>query len=55
VKIRASIMEAKHNPAANVRLAAGDLISVEETPVTFVLATLQNLVRIGMSSSLPLF
>jgi polysaccharide export outer membrane protein len=54
-KIRASVMEAKRDPKANVRLAAGDVISVEETPLTFVFSTLQGLVRVGMSSSLPLF
>jgi polysaccharide export outer membrane protein len=55
VRIRASVTQAKRDPKANVRLAAGDVVTVEETPLTFVFSTLQGLVRVGMSSSLPLF
>jgi len=57
VVIRASVAEAKRNPNANIRLAAGDVISVEETPFTFLTSMLKNFFRIGfsVSSALPLF
>jgi polysaccharide export outer membrane protein len=55
VRIEVSVAEAKRDAASNLRLASGDVISVEETPVTFVLETLQRFVRVGLSSSLPLF
>ena len=55
VRIVVSIREAKRNAAANVRLQAGDIVSVEETPATFVFDLLRNFIRFGMSSSVPLF
>ena len=55
VMIHASIGEAKLTHEANVRLAAGDVVSVEETPLTFVMDVLSSFVRVGLSSSLPLF
>lgn len=55
VRIVVSVREAKRKAAANVRLAAGDVVSVEETPATFVLNLLRNFIRFGLSSSVPLF
>jgi polysaccharide export outer membrane protein len=55
VVIHLSVRAAKRDNAANVRLAAGDVVSVEETPVTFAVETLQNLVRFGFSAATPLF
>jgi hypothetical protein len=55
VRIRVSIREAKRDGEANVRLAAGDVVSVEETPATFVLDLMRNFIRFGLSSSVPLF
>jgi len=55
VVIQVSVREAKRNGAANVTLAPGDVVSVEETPVTFVLGTIREFIRFGFSSSLPLF
>jgi polysaccharide export outer membrane protein len=55
VRIQVSVREAKRNAAANVRLASGDVVSVEETPATFVLDLLRNFIRFGLSSSVPLF
>jgi len=55
ITIKVSIAKAKADGIANVRLAPGDLISIENTPATVVLDTLQNFLRIGMSASLPLF
>ncbi|OHB72257.1 MAG: hypothetical protein A2V70_07325 [Planctomycetes bacterium RBG_13_63_9] len=54
VVIEASIREAKTKGTDNVRLAPGDIVSVEETPVTMVLDTLKSFIRFGFSSSIPL-
>jgi len=55
VRIKVSVREAKTSGESNLRLAAGDVVSVEETPLTFVVDTLSRFVRVGLSSSLPLF
>jgi len=55
VVIETSIREAKRNRLANVRLAPGDVISVEETPATVVLDALKSFIRFGVTSSIPLF
>jgi len=55
VRIQVSVREAKRDAAANVRLASGDVVSVEETPATFVLDLMRNFIRFGLSSSVPLF
>ncbi|MFH1264237.1 MAG: hypothetical protein ABIK89_00815 [Planctomycetota bacterium] len=55
VHIKASVRKAKGSGPANLRLAAGDTIIVEETPVTFTLDLMRNFLRFGVSSSLPLF
>jgi len=55
VVIETSIREAKRNHLANVRLAPGDVVSVEETPATMVLDTLKSFIRFGLSSSIPIF
>ena len=55
VRIDVSVRAAKQNGQANLRLAAGDMVSVEETPVTFLLDALARFVRVGLSSSIPLF
>ena len=55
VVIEASFREAKQNGTANIRLAAGDVVSVEETPVTFVVGTFRDFVRFGFSAAIPGF
>jgi polysaccharide export outer membrane protein len=50
-----SVRKAKNSSAWNRRLAPGDIVSVEETPTTFVLEMLKNFVRFGVSGSVPLF
>lgn len=55
VVIEASIRDAKGDGASNVRLAAGDVVSVEETPLTFAIGTIQTFFRFGFSAALPLF
>lgn len=52
ILIETSISEAKRNDAANLRLMPGDVVSVEETPLTFVVTTVQNFIRF---SAIPLF
>ncbi len=43
--IQASLAEAKRNGAENIRLAAGDTITIEQTPVTTVVDTFTKLIR----------
>ncbi|NQT16659.1 MAG: SLBB domain-containing protein [Planctomycetes bacterium] len=54
VDIVASIRRAKRNPEENLRLAPGDVVSVEQTPAT-MLADAVNIVRFGVGSTIPLF
>ena len=51
--IQLNVNSAKRDGASNLRLAPGDVVSVEETPTTMVLQTLQNFVRFGFSSTVP--
>ncbi len=53
--IETSIKDAKRSAQGNVVLAAGDVVSVEETPLTFAVEMLQNFVRFGFSSAIPFF
>jgi polysaccharide export outer membrane protein len=55
IRIDVSIREAKNHGDANVRLAPGDIVSVEETPATIVLGTLQRVVRVAVGGSVGLF
>jgi len=55
VVIEASIREAKQDGPANIRLAAGDVVSVEETAVTFLVGTVREFVRFGFTSAIPGF
>jgi polysaccharide export outer membrane protein len=50
--IETSVRKAKRDGSANPRLMAGDVVSVEETPATFVLDLLKGFVRFGFSSAL---
>lgn len=53
IHINASVSEARKDSAANILLAPGDALSVDETPLTFVVGTLQNFVRFGFSTAVP--
>lgn len=53
VVIQASVRDAKRNTNSNLRLAAGDVISVEETPTTFVVGTIREFIRFGFSAGIP--
>ncbi len=48
IVIQASISEAKRNGAENIRLAAGDTITIEQTPITAVVDTLSRLIRFSV-------
>jgi polysaccharide export outer membrane protein len=53
IVIAASVREAKRSAAANILLAPGDVVSVEETPLTFTVGTIREFVRFGFSSAIP--
>jgi protein involved in polysaccharide export with SLBB domain len=55
VVIEVSVREAKKNGLANLIVGPSDIVSVEETPITFVLGAIQQVLRFGVSGSLPLF
>jgi polysaccharide export outer membrane protein len=52
--IRVSLRSAKRDPAANLKLAPGDIVSVEPNLGTAVL-DLIKIIRFGVGTSLPLF
>jgi len=54
VVIQVSVREAKQDGRANIRLLEGDVVSVEETPLTFTIGTMRDFVRFGATSSVPL-
>jgi polysaccharide export outer membrane protein len=53
VVIEASVSSAKRDTSSNIRLAAGDVISVEETPTTFIVGTIREFVGFGFSAPIP--
>jgi len=57
VVIQVSVAEAKRNGNENLRLTAGDLVSVEATPATYFVDTVTQFfnVGLGLGGSVPLF
>ncbi len=55
VQIVASVRQAKTDPQANLRLAPGDVISVEDTPITMLERAMRYFFRFGVSASVPIF
>jgi polysaccharide biosynthesis/export protein len=55
VVIEVSVREAKRNDAANLRLAPGDVVSVEETTATLVVRTITDIVRFSFGGAVSLF
>jgi polysaccharide export outer membrane protein len=53
IVIAAKISRAKLGGEENIRLQPGDVVSVEETPTTFVLQTMKDFFRFGFSSAVP--
>jgi len=52
IVIKVSLSDAKQNGPDNLVLADGDVVSIEETPITFVVGMIQNFVRLGVSTTL---
>lgn len=50
VAIRVYLGEAQRNREANIPLAPGDVVSVEETPLTFTISTVSALVGVGRNA-----
>lgn len=50
VSIRVNLGEAKRKRDANIPLAPGDVLSVEETPLTFTVSTMSQLLGVGRSA-----
>jgi polysaccharide export outer membrane protein len=57
VLVQASIDRAKRDHVENIRLAAGDVVSVEQTPLTFIAGELYKYMRFSVTaaSSLAIF
>jgi polysaccharide export outer membrane protein len=55
VVIRTSLAAAKRDDASNIRLAPGDVVSVEETPQTTMNYIITNIFRFGFAASVPMF
>jgi polysaccharide export outer membrane protein len=55
VVIELSVAKAKRNAKDNIRLAEGDLVSVEQTPVTVTMDALRSFVRVAVGGSVALF
>jgi polysaccharide export outer membrane protein len=55
IVIETSLSDAKHDDASNIRLAPGDVVSVEETPQTTMNYIITNIFRFGFAASVPLF
>ncbi len=53
VVIGASLRRARNGGPDNLRLAPGDLVSVEETPTTLVIDSIRTFFRVGFSAALP--
>lgn len=53
VRIEVDVGKAKRDGPENLRLMAGDVVTVEETPLTFTLDFLKNFIRLG--ASMPLY
>ncbi len=59
IVIQTSIRSAKRNAQSNIRLTDGDVVSIEETPATVMVALVQKFVNVGLglsySSAIPGF
>lgn len=53
ISIAVSIKQAKKTGDNNLILIPGDIVSVEETPVTMVVGTINNFIRFGFTSAVP--
>ncbi len=53
VVIEASVRAAKGDTSSNIRLASGDVVSVEETPTTFLIGTIKEFLQFGLTAPIP--
>jgi polysaccharide biosynthesis/export protein len=53
VVISASLRKARNGMSDNLLLAPGDIVSVEETPSTFVLDSIRTFFRVGFAAAIP--
>ncbi len=53
--IAVSLREAKRNGQENLMLASGDVVTVEDTPLTYTVSTIKQLIRIGVNGSVAAF
>lgn len=53
VVIEASLRDARQGGPSNLRLAAGDVVTVEQTPLTMAVDTVTTFFRVGFSAALP--
>ena len=53
--IEVSMHRAKRDGVENIRLGAGDIVSVEQTLPTVAMDAVKSFVRIGLTSSVPFF
>jgi len=53
--IEGSISAAKRSAEENLRLAPGDIVSVEQTPLTAAADILTSVIRFGVGANVPLF
>jgi len=51
--IEVSLADARNGGPDNLRLAAGDVVSVEETGFTMAVQTLQSFFRVGFTAAMP--
>ena len=55
VVIKVSIRDAQSNSTDNIRLAPGDVVIVEDTPLTFVVRSFREITRVTMGGAVGLF
>lgn len=53
ITIEASLRDARGGGPSNIRLAPGDVVTVEQTPLTVVVDTVNTFFRVGFSAALP--
>ena len=53
VMIEVSVKKAKRDGRSNIRLLEGDVVNVDETPLTFTVGTLRDFIKFGIYGTLP--
>ena len=55
VVIRISLNKARSGGNDNLLLQDGDVVNVDETPVTFVVGAVRQMIRVGVNGSISTF